>query len=288
MFGTVSKDKLLLFLAVVGSISSNSICFSNENKKTQETVSFENIIAKTIPGTVSVGLFHRADAANAEIFEIPLTGTGFFINDRGLLLTARQNIPHPLRPGDSVILFQELSKGKGFYAWSSNIILDLPELDLMAIQFAPKVASRVGWLQLSNDGPVPGEELGMVGYKASSLLLDKDGAYLSNSKIIRSPRVSKFIASGVDIRSISTEDGSRIADKRTIEMDADFETGFIGSPIISSKTGKVLGMVNQFGGDLQGTYQLRPKKGKAFTTKANVDVFTYGLAVDEILPSLPK
>lgn len=274
--------KYFIFTAIIlplATLTKGSYAHSAESN-------FTELVRKANAATFSVGVFNRVAKPGATNINIPLPSSGFFINNTGLFLTSRHNIPHPMQAGDAIFIYQDRSGGSGFFAFTSRVVLDSPELDLMLVQFSPQVASRVEWLPLSDKDALPGEELAVIGIAGRLLAMTNRGTVLTDPSVSTAPKVAKAIATSIDYRTLKEGAGSNIAGRRVLETDVDFATGFSGGPIISAKSGQVVGMISDFSRKPLEILKIRSPRSNREIVNAEFESFTYGISVSEILPSL--
>jgi S1-C subfamily serine protease len=227
-------------------------------------------------------------------------GSGFFINSDGLLLTARHVIMEkPLKGNEVVVILKRI--GPNFsYAYSKNIVHDFPDVDIMAIQFAPNGQ----WLPLSSNSAQQGSDIAVFGYPAAELRFTPQGQLISD---LAFPREAKTTISSIQRRRMAFDDsGVPISIlSNFIEAEFVFVKGNSGGPIVSVDDGTVVGVVTGCQNIPQDLQRVVTNDGPRAFTELNVKVngkdskitefplyfvpyatYCFGVSIDEITSRL--
>lgn len=203
------------------------------------SVEFTDITQKMAAATVSVGICDLEQIKGEKSTKVPSRGSGFFINDKGLFITARHVLPLPLPKGKSVLLFQKRPDDKSVFTTTTEVVYDWPDLDIVVLRVSETAAKAFGWIPLSSAVPSPGDEVGTFGYPVADLELKGLGRFDASSLYAR---VMKTIVSNVEVRELQS--GKSKIKRTVIETQRAFANGNSGSPLVSAKDGKVVGVVS--------------------------------------------
>jgi S1-C subfamily serine protease len=243
---------------------------------------FESLTKQLSGATVLVGLCDTTQAAGGlPCSKFQTSGSGFFVNADGLMLTARHVVPLPLPPNKAVFIVQKKSDGSGWWAVSRNIFSEFPELDTLAIKFDLQ-GRKTQWLPLSLTPALQGEEIGVFGYPADDFELRPNGQF--NGDRITS-RVAKTIASSVERRSILFKPNVLLNNKEMIEAQFVFVKGNSGGPVVSVRTGKVIGIVTGQSNVAQD-FQLIPINAQSSVGAIPFATYSYAISIHELMSKL--
>lgn len=247
---------------------------------TEAPLEFTDITQRVAAATVSVGICDIEQIKKGDYSNVSSRGSGFFINDKGLLLTARHVIPLPLPKGKSILLFQKNPDDKSVYTTTTEIVHDWPDLDVVAIRVSEKASKAFKWLPLSNVEPKPGEEVGAFGYPIADLELKSMSKFNASSIF---SRVMKSIVSNVEVRLLMNK--KEKIKRKIIETQRAFSNGNSGSPLFSATDGRVVGLVNGAFISVMAIEKMEVKKGKKVEVPSLV---SYGdnVSISEVLSRL--
>jgi S1-C subfamily serine protease len=243
---------------------------------------FEDISDRLDSATVLVGICDIGAVKPGSISNIKTLGSGFFINSSGLMLTARHVLPLPLPANKAIFIFRKEPEDKGLWAYSYEIDYDFPDIDVVGVRFHKNIGKKMSWLPVSPELPRQGEEIGIFGYPASRYKILPGGDFDGNSI---TPRVAKATISNFGVRSIEFSPDVRFEAKNFIESQFTFVKGNSGGPIVSAKSGKVLGIVTGVM-SLPQTLQDLSFPGSNPIVGVPYATYAYAISINEVLPRL--
>lgn len=245
------------------------------------TGSFEDLAKKMREATVFVGICDlvqgKPTPQGIPCSKVEGGGSGFFINPNGLMITARHVIPLPLAENKAVLIVQKSDDSStGWWAISRAIARDLPDSDVVTVQFElPN--KRSPWLSLSQSPALQGEEIAIFGYPDAAIELLPNGQI--NGQRMTS-RIAKTIASSVERRSMLFKPNVMFSDKTMIEAQFVFARGNSGGPIVSTRNGRVVGIVTGAMNVPQDVLNIKTAENMQIAA-VPFATFSYGISIDE-------
>jgi S1-C subfamily serine protease len=212
-----------------------------------------NNFARVRAGTVAIGrVAILSDRANVDLQSVEILGTGFLIDSRGIIVTAKhvvqQVIDDSQRPIDEIgtvlkvmIEVVEVKSddqiGIGMKFGSFRHFRYEPDFDLAVMSFDLNDENRGALkpLLLSTEHCVEGDEVAVCGYPFGHFL---HAEYFGNSRIAV-PSFSQGIVSA------TLPHPKAPFMQQTFQMDAMINGGNSGGPVFNPATGDVVGIVTQ-------------------------------------------